>query len=800
MNYSIKCFSLFIFFLVLFANHSFAQSVVASSGCVQMVGGADITNNGAYYSCYIKNDCSDYILTEKSKYKVKFEGYNRDGETKYKSKTINFPDVFLKPNSSIYKDKSGFDNGSLTYNRVMYENGDMGSTYKGYSGVPVDGAIRMFENSKMYIGSKDGVEFSLIIQSSSSNWEGNYYTKYKVGLIAVNTNAYKVKPDAYLYYDIYFHGQPYAGDLSVKSMGANDVKNKQESENCLFNFVPEIYVKIKNTNLSLDGMGRTEGVEGESSSSSSSSSSPPVVDSNRLLIEKYFLEAAEKFESKEYEESMELYRKTIELDKKKSSIYYTSYYNTSLCYWKLAYSFFQNGNFEDAKEYYKLALADLVLAEKAIELNSTISQEMYSKSVEDLKNNLASSEQKIKDKANAETLFKDLIKAGDASEAKGDFATAVQKYEEAKAMNKDDALVTPKLNAAKVKLELNLEKEKKEAAEKDKIEAEKAAKEKAIAEKAKDDAIAKEFAANKILFEDLIKAGDSYLSKEDFDNALIKYEQARVLNVDEGLVTSKVTTLNEKKDFLLAKENEMLAKEKAIREEKEQEENERLKLEYEKRFSEFGEYNGKNYTTVNVFGNEWFVENISSTKDNQGNSFKILEKAKYFEKDGPGENTSISACMQVESGVVYNWHAAQSGLICPEGSHLSTIAEWEQIIESLGGVEYERKEKGSGIEVTYRIENKLVLNYNKNFKIATESKMSGWGLVFPANYVAAGKLEKSYSNAIYWSWNPDDSKAYLIRINEPYSDDDDSISIIIWSVESTGGFNVRANSCKCVKD
>ena len=270
--------SLFIAGSLLSVNTSLAQKVIGSQGCVKMYGYADVTNRGAEYYAYITNECSDYILIEKSKYKVKFKGFDGDGDDKYKTKNINFPDVFLAPGTSIVRDRDRNDNGSFTYTHVWTQNGEMGQAWKGYSGPPKEGAIKIERNSMTYIGSKDGIDFYIELKTASDSWKG--FDRYKVALIADNKTASKVKTSAYINYDVYFQGQPYSGSISIKTLKPNQRDTKSEKEKCIFNFEPEVYIVITSTNISTDGSGSSVAVEGESSSSSSSGGSSSSTNSN----------------------------------------------------------------------------------------------------------------------------------------------------------------------------------------------------------------------------------------------------------------------------------------------------------------------------------------------------------------------------------------------------------------------------------------------------------------------------------------------------------------------------------------
>jgi len=100
---------------------------------------------------------------------------------------------------------------------------------------------------------------------------------------------------------------------------------------------------------------------------------------------------------------------------------------------------------------------------------------------------------------------------------------------------------------------------------------------------------------------------------------------------------------------------------------------------------------GNIYRTVKIGTLEWMVENLRTTRYNNGDEIgttvpanKNLHGEKKLDYqwtyDGKEENV-------VSYGRLYTWHAAMDKRgLCPKGWHVPSIADWTQLAESLGGV------------------------------------------------------------------------------------------------------------------
>jgi uncharacterized protein (TIGR02145 family) len=97
---------------------------------------------------------------------------------------------------------------------------------------------------------------------------------------------------------------------------------------------------------------------------------------------------------------------------------------------------------------------------------------------------------------------------------------------------------------------------------------------------------------------------------------------------------------------------------------------------------------GNVYHTVTIGTQTWMVENLRTTRLNDGgNSMQFVNDNAVW----PAVSTSAYCWYNnYESnketyGALYNWYAVNSGKLCPAGWHVPSQAEWETLITYLGG-------------------------------------------------------------------------------------------------------------------
>lgn len=96
---------------------------------------------------------------------------------------------------------------------------------------------------------------------------------------------------------------------------------------------------------------------------------------------------------------------------------------------------------------------------------------------------------------------------------------------------------------------------------------------------------------------------------------------------------------------------------------------------------------GNVYNTVTIGSQTWMAENLKVTKYNDGTSIpnvtgnnkwsKLTTGAMCNYKNTPSNSTTY--------GKLYNWHAVNTGKLCPTNWHVPTDAEWITLTFYLGG-------------------------------------------------------------------------------------------------------------------
>jgi len=96
---------------------------------------------------------------------------------------------------------------------------------------------------------------------------------------------------------------------------------------------------------------------------------------------------------------------------------------------------------------------------------------------------------------------------------------------------------------------------------------------------------------------------------------------------------------------------------------------------------------GNIYNTVTIGSQVWMVENLRTTKLNDGayishgrTGWLTLETPAYSFYD----NDSLAYADPY--GALYNWYAAASDNLCPEGYHVPAIADWDELVSFIGSL------------------------------------------------------------------------------------------------------------------
>jgi uncharacterized protein (TIGR02145 family) len=97
---------------------------------------------------------------------------------------------------------------------------------------------------------------------------------------------------------------------------------------------------------------------------------------------------------------------------------------------------------------------------------------------------------------------------------------------------------------------------------------------------------------------------------------------------------------------------------------------------------------GNVYTSVAIGNQVWMVENLKTTKYNDGTPIPLLsDNSAWALNNIPGYcwYNNDEATFKSIYGAVYKWAAVNTNKLCPTGWHVPSYTEWETLITYLGG-------------------------------------------------------------------------------------------------------------------
>lgn len=98
---------------------------------------------------------------------------------------------------------------------------------------------------------------------------------------------------------------------------------------------------------------------------------------------------------------------------------------------------------------------------------------------------------------------------------------------------------------------------------------------------------------------------------------------------------------------------------------------------------------GNEYRIIMTESGVWMAENLTTFKLNDGTSLE------YISDNGNWKKTKVPAYGWYKAevdyadtyGAIYNWHAVATGKLCPQGWHVPTEEEWNDLMDYAGGSE-----------------------------------------------------------------------------------------------------------------
>jgi uncharacterized protein (TIGR02145 family) len=96
---------------------------------------------------------------------------------------------------------------------------------------------------------------------------------------------------------------------------------------------------------------------------------------------------------------------------------------------------------------------------------------------------------------------------------------------------------------------------------------------------------------------------------------------------------------------------------------------------------------GNTYKTVTIGTQTWMAENLKVTKYNDGIAIpNVTDNTEWKElTTGALCDYGNTPSNSETYGKLYNWHAVNTGKLCPTGWHVPSDAEWTELTDYLGG-------------------------------------------------------------------------------------------------------------------
>jgi len=106
------------------------------------------------------------------------------------------------------------------------------------------------------------------------------------------------------------------------------------------------------------------------------------------------------------------------------------------------------------------------------------------------------------------------------------------------------------------------------------------------------------------------------------------------------------------------------------------------------RYGTVSDIEGNIYKTVEIGSLWWMAENLKTTKYNDGIEIPVITDNDQWKALTTGAYSWYDNNEQYEKvyGMLYNWHAVNTGKLCPAGWHIPGYDDWTYLIDHLGGM------------------------------------------------------------------------------------------------------------------
>ena len=144
------------------------------------------------------------------------------------------------------------------------------------------------------------------------------------------------------------------------------------------------------------------------------------------------------------------------------------------------------------------------------------------------------------------------------------------------------------------------------------------------------------------------------------------------------------------------------------------------------------------YHTVTIGTQVWMVENLKTTRYNDGQEIPLVTDTVSWENlTSPGYSWFNNDTVFKKSyGALYNWYTVNTGKLAPAGWHVPTLTEWNTLAAFLGG----NTTAGGKMKSTGTIESDTGLWYSPN----TNATNSSGFTAIPGGYRHYGEIGSAH--------------------------------------------------------
>ena len=203
---------------------------------------------------------------------------------------------------------------------------------------------------------------------------------------------------------------------------------------------------------------------------------------------------------------------------------------------------------------------------------------------------------------------------------------------------------------------------------------------------------------------------------------------------------------------------------------------------------------GNLYNIVTIGTQDWFVENLVTDTYNDGTPITFIDDNTTWNDADYGAfcQANHDASYKETYGNLYNWYAVGTENLCPEGWHVPTVSEWDELTNYL--IDNNYGYDGGGIDINKSLSSKTlwsVTDIEGGAGFESETNNASGFTALPASFMR-GIVDTPGSECYFWT-------------SDEYDVDSPSAHKVAWTLWSTmvnqgttakeRGFSVR-----CLKD